>query len=188
MVGKIYTMKKVAVILSVIFLFSACSSTKELSSNRAENKKLKKLAEKAEVKKAVESRRYVIKVNRLYTMGGGSLEMVPTSNFVIVNGEIASISLGYVGRSYSIRPISGINMNGHTLEYKMQTDDSKGLYKVQMSVKAGSDKFDVYLNIGDDGSCSISLINPYIQSVSYSGTLVPLNDSQKLVPEKGNRM
>jgi hypothetical protein len=181
-------MKKIAIVLSVMFLFSACSSTKELSSKRAENRKLKKLAEQAEVKKAVESRRYIIKVNRLYTMGGGVLEMIPTSNFIIVNGEIASISLGYMGRSYSIRAISGINLNGHTLEYKMQTDESKGSYKIQMEVKAGSDKFDVYLTIGDSGYCSISINNAYIQSVSYSGTLVPLTDNQKIVPEKGSRM
>jgi hypothetical protein len=178
-------MKKIAVVLSVIFLFSACSSTKELSSNKAENRKLKKLAEQSEVKKAVESRRYVIKVNRLYTMGGGVMDMVASSNFIIVNGEITSISLGYIGRSYFIRPISGINLNGHTLEYKMQTDESKGSYKIQMAVKAGSDKFDVYLNIGDSGYCSISLTNPHIQSVSYSGTLVPLTDTQKIIPEKG---
>lgn len=181
-------MKKIALVLSVIFLFSACSSTKELSSNRAESRKQKKLAQQAEIKKAVESRRYVIKVSQLYTSGGGVLEMVPTSNFIIVNGEIASISLGYVGRSYSIRPISGINMNGHTIEYKMQSDESKGTYKIQMAVKAGTDKFDIYLIIGNEGNCSISLINPYIQSVSYSGTLVPLTDKQKIAPEKGDRI
>ena len=76
------------------------------------------------------------------------MDMIPTSNFIIVNGEIASISLGYIGRSYSIRQISGINLNGHTLEYKMQNNESKGSYNIQMAVKAGSDKFDVYLTIG----------------------------------------
>jgi hypothetical protein len=181
-------MKKTAIVLSVIFLLSACSSTKELSSNRAENRKLKKLAEQSEVRKAVESRRYVIKVNRLYTMGGGIMDMVASSNFIIVNGEITSISLGYIGRSYSIRPISGINLNGHTLEYKMKTDESKGSYNIQMAVQAGSDKFDVYMTIGDSGNCTISLTNPHIQSVSYSGTLVPLTDTQKIVPERVNAM
>ena len=116
------------------------------------------------------------------------MDMIPTSNFIIVNGEIASISLGYIGRSYSIRQISGINLNGHTLEYKMQNNESKGSYNIQMAVKAGSDKFDVYLTIGNEGYCSISLINPHIQSVSYSGNLVPLTDTQKIIPEKGNVM
>jgi hypothetical protein len=70
----------------------------------------------------------------------------------------------------------------------MQNNESKGSYKIQMAVQSGSDKFDVYLIIGDSGYCSISLTNPHIQSVSYSGTLVPLTDNQNIVPEKGNRM
>lgn len=184
----INAMKKIAFLLSVVFLFSACSSTKELSSTKAENKKLKKLAEQTEIIKAVESRRYIIKVNRLYTSGGGIWDMVPTSNFVIINGEIASISLGYMGRTYFSRPISGINFNGRTIDYKMQSNETKGTYKVQMSVKAGGDKFDVYLTIGDEGNCSISINNANIQSISYSGTLVPLKDSRNIPVQRGDRL
>ena len=132
-------MKKIAFLLTVVLAFSACTSTKELSTNRVENRKLKKLAEQAEIIKAVESRRYIIKVNRLYTTGGGIWDMVPSSNFVIINGEIASISLGYMGRSYFSRPISGINLNGHTIDYKMESNQTKGIYKIQMAVKVGAD-------------------------------------------------
>jgi len=173
-------MKKIVFLLLAVFLFSACSSTKELSSNRAENRKFKKLAEQAEIKKAVESRRFIIKVNRLYSTGGGRWELVPTSNFVIINGEIASISLGYMGRSFGIRPITGINLNGRTLSYKMESNETKGIYKIEMAVKAGSEKFDVFLSIGTNGDCSISLDNAYLQSVSYSGILVPMADSESI--------
>jgi hypothetical protein len=187
-VVKIITMKKIAFFLSVVFLFSACSSTKELSSTGAENRKLKRLAEQAEIKKAVESRRFIIKVDHLYTMGGRVLYMVPSNNFVIINGEIASISLGYMGRTYFKRPISGINLNGHTFNYKMESDEAKGTYKIQMVVKYGNDKFDVYLTIGGEGFCNISLNNAYIQTASYSGTLVPLADSKNISTEKRDRL
>lgn len=181
-------MKKIAYLLSVVLLFSACSSTKELSSTRVENRKLKKLAEQAEIIKAVEARRYIIKVDRIYTTGGGFWDLVPRSNFVIINGEIASISLGYMGRTYFSRPISGINFNGRTMDYKMQSNETKGTYKVQMSVKAGGDKFDVYLTIGDEGRCSISINNVNIQTVSYSGTLVPLKDPRSIPVQRGDRL
>ena len=181
-------MKKIAFLLSIVFLISACTSTKELTGSRAENRKFKKLAEQAEIKKAVESRRFIIKVDRLYTIGGGRWELVPTSNFLIINGEIASISLAYMGRNFGIRPITGINLNAHTLDYKMESDEAKGMYKIQMAVKYGEDKFDVYLSIGNKGSCSISLNNSYIQSVSYSGTLVPLAESKNVSVQKGDRL
>jgi hypothetical protein len=181
-------MKKIAFLLSVVLVFSACTSTKELSSNRAENRKLKKLAEQGVITKAVESRRYIIKVNRLYTTGGGIWDLVPQSNFIIINGEIASISLGYIGRTYFSRPISGINLNGRTIDYKMESNETKGIFKIQMAVKVGADKFNVYLTIGDEGNCTISLNNPYIQSVSYSGTLVPLADSGNIPVQRGDRL
>src|SRR5512133_112921 len=124
-------MKKIALLLSVVFLISGCSSTKDMTSSKAETRKLRKLAEQAEVKKAVESRRYVIKVNRIF-VNGAMIEMIPTSNFVIINGEIASVSLGYLGRSFGIHNITGINMNGRTTSYKMESNNDKGLYKIQM--------------------------------------------------------
>jgi hypothetical protein len=184
----IIAMKKIAFFISLVFLFSACTSTKDLSSSRAENRKSKRLAEQADIKKAIESRRFIIKVNRIYFRGGGSAEMQPQNNFVIINGEIASISLGYIGRTYFSRPISGINFNGHTLDYKMESDGTKGQYKIQMVVKAGADKFDVYLTIGSDGYCSISLNNSYIQSVNYYGTLVPFANPINVTVQKGDRI
>jgi hypothetical protein len=171
-------MKKFTYFLFIVFLATACASTKELSTSRSESRKLKNLAEQDAIKKAVESRKYVIKVNRLYPTGGGMIEMIPSSNFLIVNGPITSISLGYVGRSYGIRPITGINLNGRTTSYKMESNDAKGTYNIQMSVAYGSDKFDVYLSIGTNGFCNISLNNAYIQYASYQGTLTPLKTTE----------
>jgi hypothetical protein len=174
----IIAMKKIAFLFLIVLLFSDCSSTKELASTKAENRKSRRLAEQAAVKKAVESRKFIIRVNRLYSTGGSIWELIPTSNFIVINGEIASISLGYMGRSFGIHQISGINLNGHTLNYKMESNEAKGIYNIQMVVKYGADKFEVYLTIGNNGSCNISLNNAYIQSVSYSGSLVPLPDSK----------
>ena len=183
----VITMKKIAILLSAVFLFLACSSSKELSSTRAENRKLKKLAEQAEIKKAIESRKYIIKVNRLYN-GGARYDLISTTNFVIINGEIASISLGYMGGSFGSRRITGINLNGHTNNYKMESNETKGIYKIQMSVMYGSDKFDVYLTIGNGGYCSIALNNAYIQSVNYQGILVPIPDSKIESNDKKDRI
>jgi hypothetical protein len=180
-------MKKIAVLFSVVFIFSACSSMKEMSGKRAENRKSRKIAQQAEVKKAVEARRYIIKVDRLYSTRGGYIDLIPRSNFVIVNGEIASISLGYVGSSFS-RPISGINFNARTSSYKMESNETRGGYKIQMSVKYGSDKFDVYLTIGTEGHCNISINNAYIQTVNYSGILEPIPNSVEIPGERRERM
>lgn len=186
-VVNIVNMKKIAFFLLVLFLFSTCTTTKEISNSGVESRNSKKLAEQAEIKKAVEARRFIIKVNRLYA-GSATFELIPTSNFVIVNGDIASISVGYIGSSLGIRRITGINLNGHTQTYKMESNEAKGVYKIQMAVTYGTDKFDVYLTIGNKGYCNISINNAYIQSVNYSGTLVPIPDSKDVQLEKGDRL
>jgi hypothetical protein len=169
-------MKKMAIILMTFLIVSACSSTKEVRLANSEKKATRKLAEQVVVKKAVEARRYIIKVNRMYLMGGGFVDMIPTSNFIIVNGESASISLGYIGRQYGGRPISGINMNGETVKYELKSDETKGVYNIDMEVKSNNYKFNLYMTIGSSGSANVSLVNSYIQTVSYSGSLVPIGD------------
>jgi hypothetical protein len=185
---KYNTMKKIVFLLSIVIFLSACTTSKELSSSRAETRKLRKLAEQTVVMKAVESRRFIIKVDRMYTMGSGRMDVVPSRNFVIINGEIASISLPYVGRSFGVRPITGINLNGKTISYKMESNETKGMYKIEIVVKYGSDKFDLNLSIGNNGTCNVSLNNSYLQAVSYSGTLVPLLKSNNNPAEKGDRI
>jgi hypothetical protein len=165
----------VSVLIAAIFIVS-CSSSKETTTAKLD----KKAAEKEIVKRAVESRQYIIRMDKIYAQKGGVVDLVPTSNFFIINGEIASVSLAYVGRSFFIRPITGINFNGQTVRYEMQSNNEKGLYNIQVEIMKGGDKFNFYLTIGTSGYCNISLNNPYIESVSYRGTLVPI--SQKNMP------
>jgi hypothetical protein len=170
------TMKSLVFVLIAGIIITSCSSSKEASTAKLE----KKAAEKEVVKRAVESRRYVIRMDRILMQGGGIADLIPKSNFFIMNGEIASVSLAYLGKSYFIRQITGINFNGQTIRYEMQSDAEKGVYNIQAEIETGGNKFDFYLTIGASGNCSISLNNPHIQSVSYLGTLVPL--SQTLQP------
>jgi Domain of unknown function (DUF4251) len=163
-------MKNIALILISGFLMASCASTKETKSTRAE----KKAAEAEMVKRAVESRKYVIKMDKILVQGAGMVDLIPKANFFIMNGEIASVSLAYLGKTYFIRPITGINFNGQTTRYEMQSNGEKGIYNLHIEIETSGNKFDFYLNIGTSGSCDVSVTNPHIQSVSYRGTLVPL--------------
>jgi hypothetical protein len=168
-------MKNLVFVIIAAILLASCASTKETKSTKLE----KKAAEAEMVKRAVESRQYVIRMDKIFMLGGGIADLVPKNNFFIMNSEIASVSLAYVGRSYFIRPISGINFNGQTTSYKMQNNAEKGLYNIQVEVETGGNKFDFFLTIGTSGRCDISVNNPRIESTSYRGTLVPLIQSQE---------
>lgn len=184
-------MKKIVVVISVFLMISACSSVKEGRVTKLEKKQERKLADKEEVRNAVESRRFVIKMSRLYTMRGTAIDLIPRSNYIIIDGEKAQISLGYSGRQYSFRPISGINFRGETVKYNLKSNETKGFYNIDMEVKKDNYSFNIYLTIGADGFCSASVTNSYIESIRYSGNLVPLVpiiEQKNTVPEKGMRI
>ena len=63
---KYTAMKKLFIIISTLMVISSCATNKEANSSRIELRNEKKLAEQAIVKKAVESRRFIIKLERLY--------------------------------------------------------------------------------------------------------------------------
>ena len=184
---KCYDMKKLVFMGLIPFLIAACSTTKEVGISRAERRQNAKAAELATVKKAVESRRYIIKMDRIYMPGGGWADLVPRRNYVIVDGELASISLGYVGGSFG-RPITGINLNGQATNYKLESNEAKGVYNVNMEVKFKSSKFDLYISIGSSGRCNVSINNSYIQTVNYTGRLVPVSESVSANPQKTDQL
>jgi hypothetical protein len=188
--GRVYAvqmfpvMKKILFLLAMAVIISSCSSSKEVTANGENTKKEKKLAQQAKLKEAVESRRYIIKVNRIYTHGGGQLYLVPEFNYIIVEGEIASVSLGYVGRSFASRRITGINFNGHTVKYEMVNNQTKGMYDVTMKVAKGNDTFDFYIRIEPSGYCSVSLNNLFLQTIDYRGEVVPVITAKGLPDDK----
>lgn len=167
-------MKKILFILAVALVVSSCTASKEATAGRQELRKEKKLAEQAAIKQAVESRHYIIKVNRVYTNRGEIAELIPRVNYIIVDGEIASVSLGYLGRSYGGRHITGINFNGHTVKYELVSNESKGNMEVEMKVAKGYDTFNFYINISPSGNCTLSVTNQLIQSINYRGNVVPV--------------
>jgi len=181
-------MKRLLYIITGVILLSGCAVSNDARTARLEKRMNDKVAESAIVKKAVESRQYIIKMDKIYGERGTWADLTPRNNYLIIDGEIASVSLGYIGRSYKSGLISGINFNGHTVAYKLNSDETKGLYKIETSVRKGNDTFDFFLTISADGSCMVNVNNIYIQSVSYKGSLVPITRLSKNQISTGARM
>ena len=138
------------------------------------------------VKSAVEEKRYIIKLNRLYFTRGGQVDLIPRANFIIIDGEKAIISTAYLGRQYDIKPIAAINMRGKADDYALTNNISKGSYDVKMKVNNGRNtSFDVYLNIGKSGNCTVSVSSLKIESIRYAGYLEPIPGETNI---QGNRL
>jgi hypothetical protein len=171
---KYSAMKKLFLIITTMVIISSCSSTKEARSSKIESQNDKKLAKQELVKDAIESRRFIVKLNRLFLTYGGTVQLVPRANYIIVDREKGIISTAYFGRQYAIKPIAAINMFGKTMDYEMTNNTAKGSYKIRLKVADGGTSFDVFLDISKSGSCSASISSLLITNLSYSGQVVPI--------------
>lgn len=182
-------MKKLFAIFVSLIILSACSTTKEAGLSRAEARKEKKAINQGIVKGAIESRRYIVKLNRIYFRYGGTTELIPRANFIIIDGERAIISTAYLGRQYDIKPIAGINMRGMAQDYALTDNLSKGSYQIKLRVNnGGSNSFDVYIDVSKDGYCSASVSSLKIDNVRYSGYVVPISGTVNPAQEEGDRI
>lgn len=180
-------MKKLSIIIMSIVLMSSCSTTKEAKSSKSEIRSEKKLVEQGMVKNAVETRRYIIKLDRLYLNYGGIADLIPRANFIIIDGERAVISTAYLGRQFDIKPIAGINMRGRAVDYALTNNTSKGSYDIKLTVNNGRNvSFDVYLNVTKNGFCTASVSSLKIDNIRYSGYLVPISGNTNSKEDPGN--
>ena len=182
LVLKIHAMKKLFYLIISVIILSSCATANETRVSKSELRKEKKFARQAIVENAVESKRFIIRFDRIYFSHGGRADLVPRSNFIIIDGEKAVISAAYLGRQFGFRPVAGINMVGRTTEYDLTGDPSKGKYDVDVKVDNRRESFSVYLTIGADGSCTASLSGVRLSNVRYSGHLVPLKEKESQAP------
>jgi hypothetical protein len=177
-------MKKLFTIIITLVVISSCSTTKEAKSTKAEARIQKKAIEQAVVKNAVESKRYIIKFNRLFYTYGGIVDLIPRANYLIVDGERAILSTAYLGRQFDVKPIAAINMRGRAADYSVTDNQSKGNYEVKLKVvNQGTVSFSVYINISKSGTCTASISSLKIDNIRYSGFLVPIQENTNTVPE-----
>lgn len=180
-------MKKLFVLIISLMVMSSCTTTKEANSSKAEIRKEKKLIDQALVKNAVESKRYIIKFDRIYFTYGGIIQLIPRANYLIVDKERAILSTAYLGRQYDIKPISAINIRGRAVDYAETQNVSKGSYEIKMKVyNGGSNSFDVHINISKNGYCSASIYSLKINNITYAGYLVPIIDKTNSSAGEGN--
>jgi hypothetical protein len=164
-------MKNLFILIIFAVLMPACSTSKEVASSRKEKKDTKELV----VKNAVESRKYIIKLQRLYSAHGSYFDLVPTANYIIIDGDKAVISTAYFGRQFDVRPIGAINTRGQAENYELTSNQNKGKYEVSLKVDNGSSNtFKLNITINKSGTCYASVSSIKIDNVRYSGYLVPI--------------
>jgi hypothetical protein len=184
-------MKKLIVILAGLGILTSCATSKVEETSKIESGESKNIVQQAEIRQAVDMRRFLIKFDRLYISQGGVIELIPKANYILLDGDRVVISAAYAGRQMSYRPIRGIDMVGKAVSFEMKNNTSKGIYDIRMKVKNEQNTFDVFITITDEGRCNASLTSYKIDHVRYTGNFIPLMPKEdnkemdeKALPEK----
>lgn len=167
-------MNKLIFILSGFLILTSCATTKVAETSKNEPVEIKNIFQQEQIRQAVEMRRFIIKFDRLYIAQGGTIELIPKANYIILDGDKVIISAAYVGRQYSNRPVKGIDLVGRAVSFEMKNNSTKGSYEIRIKVKNEINTFDVYLTVNNDGYCNTSLTSYKIDRVRYTGNFIPL--------------
>ena len=162
-------MKNNILILSAIVALTtlSCSSTSKMQ--RAEVNAIRGEM----ILTHLENRNYLVKAEKINTRRGRQLDLRETNNYIRVNGDVARINLAYLGRSYDLRGISGINMTGQITESSL-VQKKNGNTLVTLKVLHNNDAFKLNIMISNSGRCFIDIYNPKIDPVSYRGYFAAL--------------
>jgi len=181
---KTLIMKKLILYCAGLIFLASCAAPKAAETTGKATVNENKVIKQAEIKQAVEMRRFLLKFDRLYPSNGSRVDLIPKANYIILDGNKVVISAAYMGRQFSGRPIKGIDMVGEAVSYELKNNTSKGKYEIKMKVKNDMSSFDVFITIMDNGSCNASLNNYKIDYVKYTGNFIPLRP--KPVKEKSD--
>ncbi len=172
-------MKKIVLTSTFLVLLMSCATTRTGETSKKEIKQQKSIVQQTEIKQAVDARRFLIKFDRLYYSNGGRMDLKPTYNYILLDGERVVISAAYMGRQFGNRMIRGIDMVGRAVSFELSNNASKGTYDIRMKVKNDRNTFDVSVTITNDGSCNASVLSGLIDYVRYTGNFVPLKPKEE---------
>ena len=159
------------------------------SENRRAERKAQRDAEKAREKReeaqayanavqAINNRKFVLEADRITFKRGRSAFVTSNTNFVLLNGEKASVQVAFNGPYAGPNGIGGITVDGRVGEIKTTTD-KKGNVNCNFNVVGVGISAQVSIRLTHDTNNASVTINPNFNSnrLSLDGKVIPLSES-----------
>ena len=149
------------------------------------NAKPRKHAKKAENERnyaiavqALKEGKFVLEADQLVFKRGRSAFVSSTTNFVLMDGEHASVQIAANNALAGPNGIGGITVDGSRKEMKITTD-KKGNVNCSFSVQGIGISAQVYITLTNGGNNASARISPNFNSntLTLNGVLVPLSQS-----------
>ena len=184
-------MKKIIALMMLVFIgaSTAMYAQESKSENRRAERKAQRDAEKAREKReearayadavqAINNRKFVLEADRITFKRGRSAFVTSNTNFVLLNGEKASVQVAFNGPYAGPNGIGGITVDGRVGEVKTATD-KKGNVTCSFSVMGVGISAQVSIRLTHDtNNASVTIISNFISyRLSLDGKVIPLSES-----------
>ena len=173
------------VLVSASTLMYAQSSNETRRAERKAQREAQKAREKAENERnyaiavqALKEGKFVLEADQLVFKRGRSAFVSSTTNFVMMDGEHASVQIAANSALAGPNGIGGITVDGSRKEMKITTD-KKGNVNCSFSVQDIGISAQVYITLTNGGNNASARISPNFNSntLTLNGVLVPLSQS-----------
>lgn len=178
-------LKKLLILVFVLSGYSVqaqSDSTKEelTPKERRALKKQEKLEEEEAAKKEtlalVYSQRFIVKASQVYGDRGGTFNVSPTTNFIIVDSANSTVQLSFTGL-VGWNGVGGVTLDGAIFDFKVdEGKEGKGFtitYRIEGSISRGR----VVMNVSPTGGVSATIYGDFGDQINFTGTIEPLEDS-----------
>lgn len=173
------------VLVSASTLMYAQSSSETRQAERKAQREAQKAREKAENERnyaiavqALKEGKFVLEADQLVFKRGRSAFVSSTTNFVLMDGEHASVQIAANNALAGPNGIGGITVDGSRKEMKITTD-KKGNVNCSFSVQGIGISAQVYITLTNGGNNASARISPNFNSntLTLNVVLVPLSQS-----------
>ncbi len=173
------------VLVSASTLMYAQSSSETRQAERKAQREAQKAREKAENERnyaiavqALKEGKFVLEADQLVFKRGRSAFVSSTTNFVLMDGEHASVQIAANNALAGPNGIGGITVDGSRKEMNITTD-KKGNVNCSFSVQGIGISAQVYITLTNGGNNASARISPNFNSntLTLNGVLVPLSQS-----------
>ena len=163
----------------------AQSKSETRRAERKAQREAEKAREKAENERAyaiavqaLQKGEFVLEADQLVFKRGRSAYVSPTTNFVMMNGNQASVQIASNSAIAGPNGIGGITVDGTTRELKITTD-KRGNLNCNFSVQGVGISAQVFITLTNGGNNATARISPNYNSntLTLNGRLVPLSES-----------
>ncbi|WP_044267747.1 DUF4251 domain-containing protein [Bacteroides timonensis] len=184
-------MKKIIVLLMLVFI--GASTTIYAQESKSESRRAERKAQRDAIKaqekieeerayadavQAIKERKFVLEADRVTFKRGRSAFVTSNTNFILLNGEKASVQVAFNGAFAGPNGIGGVTVDGRVGDIKTTTD-KKGNVSCSFNVIGVGISAQVSIRLAHGSNNASATINPNFNSnrLSLDGKLIPLSES-----------